>query len=106
MDLLHGKHPAIIKEEQVHAYPEGQTSYRSTREVETGKREARKKGAVSLMAVHFILLIILPITYIAYEQALNYQLRFHIRYEFLFRIPHEKFPGFQNPDYLTLGDTF
>ena len=53
------------------------------------------------MAVHLILLIILPITYIACEQALNYQLRFLIRYEFLFRIPNEKFPGFQNPDYLT-----
>ena len=42
------------------------------------------------MAVHFILLIILPITYIACEQALNYQLRFLIRYEFLFRIPNAK----------------
>ena len=28
-----GKHPAVIKEELVHAYPEGQTSYRSTQEV-------------------------------------------------------------------------
>ena len=42
------------------------------------------------MAVHFILLIILPITYIACEKALNYQLRFLIRYEFLFRIPNAK----------------
>ena len=42
------------------------------------------------MAVHFIFLIVLPITYIACEQALNYQLRFLIRYEFLFRIPNAK----------------
>ena len=70
------------------------------------EKRVKKEGAVSLMAVHFILLIILPITYIACEQALNYQLRFLIRYEFLFRIPNEKFAGFQNPDYLTLGDTF
>ena len=69
-------------------------------------REKRVKKGLSLMAVHFIFLIVLPITYIACEQALNYHLRFLIRYEFLFRIPNEKFPGFQNADFLTLGDTF
>ena len=56
------------------------------------------------MAVHIILLIILPIMYIAWEQALNYQLRFLIRYEFLFQF------GFQTQTYpritVTLGDTF
>ena len=70
MDLLLGKHPAIIKEELVHAYPEGQTSYRAT-------REQALNNYASLSAMN---------SYFGFQT--------------------QKFPGFQNPDYLTLGDTF
>ena len=59
------------------------------------------------MAVHIILLIILPITYTTCEQAVNIT-----NYASLsamnsyFGFQKQKFPRFQNPDYLTLGDTF
>ena len=57
------------------------------------------------MAVHIILLIILPNTYIACEQALNNYASLSAMNSY-FGFQTQKFPGFQNPDYLTLGDTF